>query len=99
MTTAKELIDSFDPDERFILATGFVKALIGVVEGWWAGNHRRAVALYDYEKCVQILMEEGMDELESRECMEVNVTAAYVGEGTPAFATVCRPPILTSLDW
>jgi hypothetical protein len=61
MTTAQELIDSFDPEEGF--------------------------------------MEEGMDELEAREMMEVNVTAAYVGEGTPAFATVYRPPNLASQDW
>ncbi|WP_157963708.1 hypothetical protein [Actinocorallia populi] len=55
--------------------------------------------MYDYGKCVQILIADGMDDLEAEEWMEVNVTAAYVGEGTPAFATVYRPPNLASLDW
>jgi hypothetical protein len=45
---------------------------------------------------VQILMKDGMDELEAHEMMEVNVTAAYVGEGTPAFATIYRRPELAS---
>jgi hypothetical protein len=40
-----------------------------------------------------------MDELEAREFMEVNVTGAYVGDGTPAFATIYRQPEIASLDW
>jgi hypothetical protein len=31
--------------------------------------------------------------------MDLNVTVAYVGEGTPAFATTFRQPEIASLDW
>ncbi|WP_433358607.1 hypothetical protein [Streptosporangium sp. CA-115845] len=98
MTTARELIESFDPDEGFLLADGFDDALIGVVEGWFAGNVHTLVALYDVERCVQILMREGMDEEEAREFIDFNVTGAYVGEGTPAFATIYRQPDIRSLS-
>lgn len=64
------------------------------MEGWFAGNVHRAVALYDYEQCVQILLDQGMDEEESREYLEFNTLGAYVGEGTPAFAVIYRQPII-----
>lgn len=98
MTTARELIDSLDPGEEFLLADGFDDALIGVVEGWWAGNHHRAVTLYDYERCVQILVEDGMEEGEAREHLDLNALGAYVGEGTPAFAVIYRQPESAPLD-
>jgi hypothetical protein len=31
--------------------------------------------------------------------MEINVVSAYVGEGTPAFATVYRQPEIMPLDF
>lgn len=31
-----------------------------------------------------------MDDLEAREFIDLNVTGAYVGEGTPAFTTIYR---------
>ncbi|MGI8329200.1 hypothetical protein ACRYCC_04495 [Actinomadura scrupuli] len=98
MTTARELIESFDPDDGFLLADGFDEAILGVVSGWWAGNHNRSVILYDYEKCVQVLVGEGMDELEAHEFIEMNLVAAYVGEGTPAFAMVYRQPTIMPFD-
>ncbi|MXQ65631.1 hypothetical protein GQ466_16500 [Actinomadura rayongensis] len=92
-------MDSFDPADGFLLADGFSEAILGVVSGWWAGNVHREVILYDYGKCVQILVEDGMDEIEAHEMMEMNVAGAFVGEGTPAFATIYRQPSLASLDW
>ena len=43
------------------------------------------VAAYDYEKCLAIFMERGMDREAAVEWMEFNVTGAYVGESTPVF--------------
>lgn len=96
MTSARKLIDSFGPDDGLLLASGFDTALIGVVEGWFAAGWR-LVALYDVEQCVRILTRDGLDEEEAREFVQVNLTGAYVGEGTPAFATIYRRPIICPL--
>lgn len=65
------------------LADGFEDALIGVVR-----QFNKAVALYDREHCIQILVErDGMTIEEAEEHLEFNVLGAWVGEGTPAFAT------------
>jgi hypothetical protein len=95
MTTARQVIESFDPDEAFLLVDGFDEALIGVVEGWFAGNVHRIVALYDYERCVEILQREGLEEDDAREYVDMNIAGAYVGQGTPAFATVYLQPSIT----
>ena len=63
-----------------LLAEGFESALIGHTHG---GN---VVAVYDYDRCVQILMErDGMSIDDAIEFMEYNVVGAYVGEKTPLF--------------
>lgn len=81
MTTA-EILDSLrDHYDEILLADGFEDALIGVVDG----ACRSPVACYDYARCIEILMEGGMDEIEACEFMEFNVVGAYVGEHTPLF--------------
>jgi hypothetical protein len=73
-----------DVDENILIADGFDDALIGYVEMF--GNY--PVALYDRDKCISILMENSeMDEIEAIEFFEFNVIA-YMGEHTPAFATL-----------
>jgi hypothetical protein len=68
-----------------LLADGFENALIGYVERFGSPP----VALYDREKCTQILMErDGMDYLGAVEFFEYNTIGAWVGETTPAFATL-----------
>lgn len=64
-----------------LLAVGLEGAFIGV--GRQAHND---VAVYDYYKCVEILMKKHKwtDE-EAIEWMEYNVVGAYVGEKTPIF--------------
>ena len=65
----------------YITADGFEQALIGV--GVQAMNY---VAIYDYDKCVKILMDrDGMSYDESVEYMDYNVLGAYVGTQTPVF--------------
>jgi hypothetical protein len=43
--------------------------------------------VYDYDKCVEIFMAQGMSHEEAVEWMEFNVVNAYHGEGTPIFIT------------
>lgn len=64
-----------------MLADGFEEALIGIVEG----ASRPTVAVYDFERCIDILMGRGMDEDAATEWMCRETMAAYVGENTPMF--------------
>lgn len=80
MSVSEQLADI---DGAILLADGFDEALLGFVEV--AG--RSMVALYDRNKCIEILMSDGMDDEVAQEYFEFNVIGAYVGEYTPAFAT------------
>ncbi len=62
-----------------MFADGFDDAVIGV------DTYGRVV--YDYDKCVDILMEEDddLEYIDAIEHMDYNVTGAYVGEFTPLF--------------
>ncbi len=67
-----------------LTADGFGGALIGLVTRFGFEN---PVALYDQDKCIQILMErDGMDYEGAVEFFEFNTLGAWVGEMTPAFA-------------
>lgn len=71
-------------NEEALLADGFEKALIGYVTIF-----NRSVALYDRQKCIKILISrDGMSHEEAEEFFEFNVAGAYMGENTPAFATI-----------
>jgi hypothetical protein len=79
----EEVLDFLEGEEA-LLADGFEDALIGYVEIF-----SNAVALYDRDKCIEILMEgSSMSEEEAIEYFEFNVVGAYVGPKTPAFATL-----------
>lgn len=76
-----------DVDEEIVCADGFDDALLGYVTQF----NRGPMALYDYDKCVKILMErDGMSDEEAIEFMEFNVTGAWVGDRTPAFAHLIK---------
>ena len=65
-----------------LFADGFEEAILGLAR---KACHPEVVA-YDYERCVQILVErDDMTEEEAREYMEFNVVGAFVGERTPVF--------------
>ena len=71
--------ESLDPNTLY--ADGFEDALIGL--GW---QHTKLIAIYDYDKCVEILiLREDMTHEEAIEWMEYNVVGSYVGEYTPIF--------------
>jgi len=66
-----------------LLADGFEEALVG-----YAQRFSTVFALYDRQRCIDILVErDGMAHDEAEEFFEFNVVGAWVGEGTPAFAT------------
>ena len=68
-------------DPNTLYADGFEDALIGL--GW---QHTKLIAIYDYKKCVEILiLREEMTHEEAIEWMEYNVVGSYVGEYTPIF--------------
>jgi hypothetical protein len=68
-------------DEDILCADGFDEAIIGVVH---VGSN--TIALYDMEKCIEILMRDDMNYEEAYEFFIYNVLGSYVGEKTPAFA-------------
>jgi len=67
------------PDTEILLPVGFSEAFIGV-----ATQFDRVMAVYDRQKCIEILMRD-MSEEDAHEYFEFNVIGAYVGENTPAF--------------
>lgn len=81
----KERLAELNPEMMFlgdsIEDTTYDKALIGSVQKPCQGF----VACYDYNKCVECLMKNGMDREDALEWMETNVVSAYVGENGPVF--------------
>ena len=76
--TLEEIIDIY-PEESFLKADGFEKAIIGIDP-----NSMRLV--YDRNKMVDILIEdEGMTHEDAIEHLEFNTYCAYVGEKTPIY--------------
>ena len=69
-------------EDEVLFAAGFEKAILGVSR---KAGHPEVVA-YDYEKCVQVLIDrDDMTEEEALEYLEFNVVGAIVGEGAPIF--------------
>tara|TARA_R100001509_G_scaffold141372_1_gene96415 strand:- start:138 stop:404 length:267 start_codon:yes stop_codon:yes gene_type:complete len=66
-------------EEESLTADGFDDALIGCTYG------ANVVAVYDIDKMIEILMEEGLDWDEAAEFLDFNVVGAYVGEKTPKY--------------
>ena len=62
-------------------ADGYDKAVIGVAER----SSSDPVIAYDANKCIEILKQQGMSDIEAVEYFEYNVLGAYMGPGTPVF--------------
>jgi len=63
-------------DYDFLIADGFDAAVIGYEE------HSMRI-IYSVSKCIDILIEDGMNELDALEYFTYNVSGAYVGDKTP----------------
>jgi len=71
-----------DENPDALLADGFEAALIGV-----AHSFNNTVALYDLNKCINILVKrDKMVEEDAIEYLNYNVLTAYVGQHAPIFA-------------
>jgi hypothetical protein len=78
--TWKTEIAEINPEA--LLADGFEDAAIGYV----VNQHHAQVVVYDYEKCVGVLVtRDGMTDEEAREYLGFNTLSAYVGENGPIF--------------
>lgn len=82
MMTFQEKIEILtNANEEALLADGFEEALIGVC--YRAGQP--PVACYDYNSCIQILMDQDMTADEAIEYFEYNVLGSWFGDSTPVF--------------
>ena len=75
----KEELAEWNPDA---LA---VDGLDGAIVGYGQQFPDAPVLVYNYDKCVQVFMGQGMSWEEAVEWMEYNVVNAYHGKGTPIF--------------
>ena len=66
-------------EEECLTADGFDEALVGCSYG------ANVVAVYDVNKMVGVLVEEGMDGDDALDHLNYNVIGAYVGEKTPIY--------------
>ena len=79
---SEKVMENDGVDHGVLLADGFDKAFVGVT---YTVN-RVFCAVYDYDKCIDILCNNGdMEYHEAREYFHFNVLGAYVGVQTPLF--------------
>ena len=77
----KDIKDLYGDDEpEMLFADGYDKAIAGVV---WDGERTRVV--YETEKILSILMEDGMSYDEASEYFDFNVAGSYMGVYTPLY--------------
>ena len=73
-----------DINPEALLVDGLNEAVIGFGHQFTSAP----VAIYDYDKCIEIFMRDiGWDHEEAMEWMQFNVIGAYMGTGTPIFMT------------
>ena len=65
-------------DSDALTLDGFDEALIG-----FGTQFSHDVAIYSYDKCIDVLVAQGMTAEEADEYMEFNVAGAWVGNNTP----------------
>jgi formylmethanofuran dehydrogenase subunit E len=75
----KEHLMEILAEEECLTADGFENALVGCTYG---GN---VVAVYDINKMIEILVDEGMEHEDAVEFLDFNVVGSYVGEKTPLY--------------
>ena len=81
--TKEDWDDLMEQFEGALMATGFEEALIG-----FGYQFNKTLAVYDRDKCINILIATGMDYEEAVEYFEFNVVGSYVGETTPVFISL-----------
>lgn len=74
----ERLLEAY-PDETLKFADGFDDAIIGVHDNFT----KKPIVIYSKQKCIKVLMDNGMTYEEAIEYFDFNVSGAYVGEDTP----------------
>ncbi len=80
MSLKEKLNEHIGDDYSILLADGLDEAFIGI--GW---QFNTPLAVYDRDKCIEILESQGMTPEEAQEYFYYNTQGAYVGEQTPIF--------------
>lgn len=80
--TVREKVAEFLDGGSVLLADGFDDAFVGI-----GMQFHHAIAIYDKEKCIETLVESGMEYDDAVEFFMYNVQGAYVGNQTPIFLT------------
>jgi hypothetical protein len=79
--------------EEFVTETGHEDVLLADnLDGAFIGLTPNGIAVYDRQRCVECMTEEGMDDEEAIEYLEYNTFNAYVGIKTPLFIDVLTIP-------
>lgn len=85
MSEILEDLAELNPDA--LLADGLEDALVG----YTLNTHHAHVAVYDYEKCVEVLVSrDGMTPEDAEEYLSFNTLCAYVGENGPLYVRLAR---------
>lgn len=77
MITINDIIENH-PDDEFVKVDGFDDAIIG-----FENNDMRLI--YSVEKCLEILVDSGMDEIDAIEHFTYNVCGGCAFENPPIF--------------
>jgi hypothetical protein len=85
---AAEMVAEENPDALF--ADGFEDALIG-----YAARFDRTLACYDRDKCVDVLVRQGMSFEEADKWVILNGEIEPENENAPLFLTLLRPSALS----
>ncbi len=75
MNMLEKIVENYY-DYDFLIADGFDEAVIGIEE-----YDMRLI--YSVQKCLDILIEDGMSEIDALEYFTFNVSGSYVGDKTP----------------
>jgi len=72
-------------NDEALTMDGFHEAIIGIVERFGMPP----IFLYDWQKCVDILIKGGCENVEeAEEYLQFNCLGAWMGDGTPAFTNM-----------
>ncbi len=80
MSDLLEKILVWFPEDEILKADGYDEAIIGI-------DDASMRLIYSVDKCIQILIEEGMTEEDAVEHFHYNTKSAWVGEKTPIWCT------------
>ena len=84
MNKREQILEEMQMDTfAFLDPDYFDEAILGVAERCGVSP----VVLYDRNKCIDLLVKEGMPRDEAHEYFDFNIVGSYIGDETPLFAT------------